>query len=194
MTLAAASQRQHHVPVEPGFWVMIFADMTVFATLFAAFVVRRHESPDTFAAFAAGAAELDKGIGLANTFVLLTSSLFVARAVVLFRSGAPSRARTNIISGLVLGIVFVGLKTVEYTQKIAAGITVSTSRFFEFYFSFTGLHLLHVVIGIGLLGFLCARGRDPEWAGTAVVEGVGCYWHMVDLLWLMLFSLFYLVP
>ena len=94
---------------------------------------------------------------------------------------------------LVCGLGFVLLKAIEYGQKIAAGITPLTSDFFMYYFAFTGIHLLHVLIGIGaLLLAISAAARPAAPSQLIVVECAGLFWHLVDLLWIILFALFYL--
>ncbi|MEX1666745.1 cytochrome c oxidase subunit 3 [Zhongshania arctica] len=187
-----------HVPVEAGFWVLIFGDLVVFGAMFVAFMLRRFESPETYQVFVDGSQSLNQGVGLINTLVLLTSSFFVARAVILYRSGKPSASANALLSGLALSLLFVFFKLFEYVEKINAGIGVTSSRFYEFYFTFTGIHLMHVLIGACLLTWLRSRCKQEAANGSSssigLLEGVGVYWHMVDLLWLLLFSLFYLVP
>lgn len=174
---------------EPGIWVLIGGELAVFSTFFLVFSYYRGLDPEVFAA---GHARLDHAIGLANTLILLTSSLFVAlgvQRVRLGRAGAAIRFRL----ALVCGLAFAGLKVLEYGQKIAAGITPLTSDFFMYYFAFTGVHLLHVLIGSGgLLLAIGAAARPASPRQLMVVECAGLFWHLVDLLWIILFALFYL--
>jgi nitric oxide reductase NorE protein len=184
-----------HVPVEPGFWVAVFMDLAVFSAFFIAILVRRFESDASYQEFATSAQSLDQGIGLANTLVLVTSSLFVARAVVLLRALETTRARRQLMLGILLGCSFIGLKFYEYYEKLGAGTTATSNDFYNLYFVTTGLHLFHVFIGVLLLTFIL-KGTGKEIEGGisfAWVEAGGCYWHMVDLLWFVLFALFYLV-
>lgn len=191
-------KRGHHIPVEPAFWTLIFGDLIVFGAMFIAFIVRRFESADTYQVFVEGSDSLNQSIGFANTLILLTSSFFVARAVVYYRAGKAAAAEKELLKGLLFSLGFVLLKAYEYYQKIDQGIGVTSSRFYEFYFTFTGIHLMHVVIGAVLITYLKTRcraeSRGDAGPGIGLVEGVACYWHMVDLLWLVLFSLFYLIP
>ena len=187
---------ERRVPVEPDFWLLIFGDLTVFSVMFIAFMLRRFESAETHAVFSMGAESLNQPIGLTNTLILLTSSYAVVLALSHYRSGDLRRMIRSIGIAIVCGLGFVCLKIVEYTEKINQGITVTEDRFFELYFTFTGIHLLHVVIGICLLTTVAYRTfvkKQDAFSTPGFIEGVACYWHMIDLLWLMLFSLFYLL-
>jgi nitric oxide reductase NorE protein len=198
MSEANFIKKGSHVPVEPAFWTLVFGDLLVFGAMFILFIVRRFESSETYQAFIDGSHSLNQGVGFANTLILLTSSFFVARAVTLFRGGKILLAEKELVIGLIFSLGFVALKAYEYFEKVSSGIGVTTSRFYEFYFTFTGIHLLHVVIGAALITYLITRCRaerqGTEGCGLGMFEGVACYWHMVDLLWLILFSLFYLIP
>ncbi|MBA0126846.1 cytochrome c oxidase subunit 3 [Haloechinothrix sp. YIM 98757] len=179
-----------HVPAERGMWLFLLADMTVFALFFGAYLWEfgsaRHE-------FTADAAALPVPVGFVNTLVLLTSSFLVVRAVEAHRSGAFGRAR-RFLGGTLAGAgTFAGLKLVEYALEIAAGHGLTTSPFFMYYFVITGVHLMHVAIGTTLLVAwrrALAPGKAPY--GPRWAEGVAGYWHMVDLLWLIIFSLLYI--
>ena len=172
-------------------WVLIFGDMAMFAFVFADYLADRANDADVYRR---AQATLDRNLGALNTLLLLTSSLLVAQAVRRMRAGA--RGAALMIGGaLVCALGFVGVKVVEYHDKLHAGLRPSTNGFFTFYYVLTGLHLFHVVLGIGVLLFLVVQARRPVLAGQrlAWVEGGACFWHMVDLLWIMLFPLLYLV-
>ena len=184
------------VPVEPDFWLLIFGDLTVFSVMFVAFMLRRFESAETHTVFSMGAESLNQPIGLTNTLILLTSSYAVVLALSHYRLGDLQRMIRFICIAIICGLGFVFLKIIEYTEKINQGITVTQDRFFELYFTFTGIHLLHVVIGISLLtivGYRASVKKHDAFTSPGFIEGVACYWHMIDLLWVMLFSLFYLL-
>lgn len=177
------------IPGEVGIWVLIGGELLAFSAFFLVFAYYR--GLDT-ALFDAGREQLDHRIGLVNTLILLTSSLFVALGVVRVREGRPGAARWFRLA-LACGGGFAALKAVEYGQKVAAGITPLTNDFFMYYFAFTGIHLLHVVIGSGALLFaIGATGREPSESRTMIVECTAIFWHLVDLLWIILFALFYL--
>ena len=186
MAEAGAARR---VPGEAGIWVLIGGELFAFSAFFLVFAYYRGLDP---ASFSAGHRLLDHGIGLANTLILLTSSLFVALGVQRVRDGREGAAFWFRL-GLLCGGAFALLKVVEYGQKFTAGITPLTSDFFMYYFAFTGVHLLHVVIGSGALIFaIGASRRAPSASRTMIAECAAIFWHLVDLLWIILFALFYL--
>jgi nitric oxide reductase NorE protein len=181
-----------HIPGEAGIWLLIFGEMSFFSSLFVGFLYYR-----TFevAAFTASQRELSKAIGLTNTLLLLTSSLFVAFAVRAVSRGRTAAAPRLFLAALACGIGFILLKGFEYHELIAAGIAVNSNVFFGFYFALTGLHLAHVLIGSGLLAALAIFSRRPPAKPShfMLIESGGCFWHMVDLLWIIIFPLLYLV-
>jgi nitric oxide reductase NorE protein len=138
---------------------------------------------------------LHLGVGLANTLVLLTSSLFVVVALGAVRSGARSTARSAVVAAMACGGVFIALKVFEYHALVSAGHGVGANHFYLYYFILTGVHLFHVCVGMAVLTFLLTQTRQTELSETrmAVVEGGACFWHLVDLLWIVLFPLLYLV-
>lgn len=177
------------VPGEVGIWVLIGGELAAFSAFFLVFAQYRGLDPQLFQS---SHLLLDRGIGLANTIILLTSSLFVALGVQRVRDGRDGAALW-LKAALACGGAFAALKIFEYSQKVAAGITPLTDDFFMYYFAFTGVHLLHVVIGSGALAFAiasCRREASPT--RTLIVECAGIFWHLVDLLWIILFALFYL--
>jgi nitric oxide reductase NorE protein len=188
----AVKEERTHIPGEVGVWVLIFGEMTVFASIFASFLYYR--SFDV-AGFTAAQAHLTKAIGLANTLLLLTSSLFVAKGVQAARRGEVARAPRLFATGLVCALGFIALKSLEYYALFAQGIAIDSHTFFNFYFGLTALHLGHVIIGSIFLGLLTmATGRPlAKPMHYALVESAGCFWHMVDLLWIVIFPLLYLV-
>jgi nitric oxide reductase NorE protein len=181
-----------HVPGEPGIWVFVLADMCVFAAFFGVFLVARiHESQ----LFAASRPELTVPFGLVNTIVLLTSSLFVAFAVRRLRAGDRSTATKLVTGAMACGVVFLVIKVVEYSEKVAHGIFPTTNDFFLYYFIFTGIHAVHVILGlVGLTVVRFVVNRPTPGANDQRTAEIGAtFWHMVDLLWVVLFPLFYLV-
>jgi nitric oxide reductase NorE protein len=189
---ALGRKARGHVPGETGVWLLLFGEMSVFATLFASYLA--HRAADT-PVFAASQAQLSKPIGLANTLLLLTSSLFVAMGV-----RAAGRARTEatprfFAGGLACGVTFIALKGVEYHGLVSRGVSIASNAFFGYYFGLTALHLGHVVVGCVILGALTLTTRRPltRLSSHALIESAGCFWHMVDLLWIVIFALLYLV-
>mgnify|MGYP000939478147 CR=1 FL=1 len=186
------SQAGRHIPGEAGLWLLIFGEMSFFTALFGAFLRARGADP---AGFDLARAALSRTTGIANTLVLLTSSLLVAKAVEAVRSGDTARAPRLFRAGLGCALGFVALKGLEYTSLFSQGVTLGSHPFFGFYFGLTALHLGHVVIGSAFLLLLSRFTRRPlaKPSHFALVESAGVFWHMVDLLWLVIFALLYLV-
>lgn len=185
------SDEKTAAPGEEGLWVFIFGDLILFYVFFATYMVARGRALQIFEL---SQDQLDGGLGLLNTLLLLTSSLFVAQAVAAVRSGGV-RGRAFLVAAIVCGAAFLGVKVIEYGTKIAAGITLNTNIFFTYYYMLTAIHALHVTIGLGVLIFTLRRfGRDGRFvAPLGLIEGGGAFWHLVDLLWIFLFAILYLV-
>jgi nitric oxide reductase NorE protein len=181
-----------HIPGELGLWIFILWDMTLFALIMLVFLWERRSDRATFTE---SAHQLIQPIGAVNTLILLLSSYLVVRALFAHRVGRHLQARRLVFGAIGCAAVFAGLKVVEYSSEISAGHTPASGMFFRFYFILTGLHLLHVIIGTGLLtAWQVTLQRRRPWAGTQkLAEGIASYWHMVDLLWVAIFALVYLV-
>jgi len=182
-----------HVPGEEGAWIFILGDMCVFGVFFATFLHARISDP---ARFALDQSELNQNFGAINTVLLLVSSLFVVLASRAIQSSRQRRLAPRLfaVAGL-CGAAFLAIKIVEYAEKINHGITPQTSEFFMYYFVLTGLHAFHLVIGLVVLTVLFKLSQKPEMTKNqrSFFEGGACFWHMVDLLWLVLFPLIFLV-
>jgi nitric oxide reductase NorE protein len=180
------------IPGEEGVWIFILGDMTVFAVFFIVYLVERSKQIDLFVA---SQATLNKNFGAINTVFLLISSLFVVLAVHAMRSAQRLLAQRFIVGAFLCGIAFIVVKIFEYHEKIAADEIPTTNGFYLLYFVLTGLHLFHLVIGLAVLTALWFLARRPEVSKNqwAFFEGGACFWHMVDLLWLVLFPLIFLV-
>jgi nitric oxide reductase NorE protein len=181
---------RNHVPGEEGVWVFIGGDLIAFAVFFVTYAVAQRQEP---VLFETAQGLLDRGLGLLNTLILLTSSLCVALAVAAVRRHDP-RARFLLLGAIGLGAGFVVVKAFEYSAKIAQGFTLNTNSFSIYYYMFTGIHLVHVLIGLGALCFTLSRfDRTGGTPSLALIEGSGAFWHLVDLLWIVLFALLYLL-
>jgi nitric oxide reductase NorE protein len=180
------------VPGEAGVWVFIFGDITFFACLFVAYLDSRRTNLELFGS---SRELLDRNFGVANTLVLLTSSLFVVLAGRHFQDHNRRSAGRWFAAALGCGAVFVALKAVEYQAEIVAGRTLTSNVFFTFYYLLTGLHLLHLILGMAVLTYLfvISRRDDSTRWHTVAIEGGSCYWHMVDFLWIVIFPLLYLI-
>jgi nitric oxide reductase NorE protein len=172
------------LPGDPMIWVLIFSELAVFGLFLGAFVVARLVQP---ALFGSGQAVLDSSLAGLNTVVLVSSGWAAARATQAARSGARRIARRWLFAAMALGGLFIAVKLAEYAREIGGGIGLETSPFFTLYFLLTGFHLLHVALGIVILGVVCAR------AEAANVETATAFWHMVDLVWIAMFPIIYLV-
>lgn len=181
--------RRRHVPGEAELWILILGDLAVFTVFFGVLGWQHRTDP---ASYADGQAGLATGLGLLNTVLLLTGSAFVASALGAARRGRWAAARQGYRAGIVCGLGFVAVKAVEYAGH--AGETVDA--FLSSYFVFTGIHLLHVLVGLVCLSVAARRCRDAaaweEPVSERLLEGLGVYWHLVDLLWIVLFVLLYL--
>lgn len=180
-----------HIPGEPGLWVLIFGDLSVFSVFFVVYMRAYTKQRDLFEA---SHHLLDRRLGLLNTLLLLTSSWLVARAVEAVRANVPG-ARARLTAGMACGLGFVVVKAFEWHAKVDAGLTLNHNAFFIYYFMLTGIHLVHVVLGLGVL--LMVRSRfdaQGNWTGSvAFAEGGAAFWHLVDLLWIVIFALLYLI-
>ncbi|MES2492821.1 MAG: cytochrome c oxidase subunit 3 [Pseudomonadota bacterium] len=178
-------------PGTEGIWTFVFIDMIVFSLIFLVFLSEKWRVP---AVFNAGYVHLDFKFGLANTLVLLTSSLFMAKAVEAARHADGARVRARLALCMGCGALFGLNKVIEYQAKIAAGLNPATDSFFSFYYFVTGAHFLHVLGGLVFVGHCFARARsdagNPDYLRK--LENTGLFWHFVDLLWLFIFPLFYL--
>lgn len=177
-------------PGEAGVWVLIGGELLIFALLFGAFVVTWGDHPEDFRS----AGVTHEELGAANTVVLLTSSLFAALAANAARAGATARARRLVLATAAMGVVFAVVKGWEYSDLLGNGFMPTTDSFAMYYYVLTGLHLLHVAIGLLVLAFVVTqlqKAGSGVWAARHVGSGIS-YWHMVDLIWVLLFPLLYL--
>jgi nitric oxide reductase NorE protein len=172
------------LPGDPMMWVLVFSELVAFGLFLGAFIVARAVSP---AVFASGQTELDLTLAGYNTIVLVTSGWAAAKGAASARADQGRRARLWLFLAMALGGAFVTIKLVEYAREIGGGIGLETSVFFTLYFLLTGFHLLHVCLGIVILAVVCRRA-DPAHVETGTV-----FWHMVDLVWIVMFPIVYLV-
>ncbi|MDH6244297.1 cytochrome c oxidase subunit 3 [Mycobacterium sp. OTB74] len=177
------------LPGDSHMWVMVLGDMVIFAGYFIVFVIYRAMNRQEFLL---AQQHLDITVGVTNTVVLVTSSWFVARAVQAVRAGQPDKSVRLILAGGVGGVLFIGLKSYEWVRKIIAGHT-NSEMFYSFYYVITGVHMIHVLIGLIVLGVLVRELRNPAARRPWMVEAGATYWHMVDLLWVIIFALFYVM-
>jgi len=181
-----------HLPGEVGIWVLILGDMTVFALFFGVFMhYRGHEA----ALFRHSQATLNQSYGAINTLLLLTSSLFVVLGVGAVRRRMHAVAPKLFVLAFVCGLGFSLIKVLEYSAKARHGISLNTNDFYMYYFVLTGIHFFHLLIGMGVLVFMwrLSLRRPASDKQITYLEAGASYWHMVDLLWIVLFPLIYLM-
>ncbi|MGU3501075.1 cytochrome c oxidase subunit 3 [Mycobacterium sp. C31M] len=181
-------QLRNRIPGESSMWFFVIGDLLIFGAYFVAYVYYRGQDQQLFLE---SQARINLDIGAANTVVLLTSSLFVALGTSAARAGRTADGVRLFAIALAIGAVFPVLKIFEYVPEIAAGVTPGTNLFFMYYFVMTGLHLCHVMLGLVILAFVIANLRAKP--NISFFETGATYWHMVDLLWLVLFALLYLM-
>jgi len=187
-----------------GMWVFLVTEVLFFGGLFMVYTVYRTWYPE---AFAAGSRELDVALGTINTAVLITSSLTMALAVRAAQLGQRRALMLFLAATMILGGVFLGIKSLEYYHKFVEhhvpGPTFQFEKeyfrhaqiFFSLYFLMTGLHALHMIIGFGIMLWMLIWA----WNGTITkdyfspIEISGLYWHFVDIVWIFLFPLLYLI-
>ena len=187
-----------------GMWVFLVTEVLFFGGLFATYCVYRNWYPG---AFAAGSHELSIALGGVNTAVLITSSLTMALAVHAAQTGERRLLLLFLAATMMLGGVFLGIKGVEYYDKFAhhhvpgpafhfdGEYAKQAQIFFSLYFMMTGLHALHMFIGLGIMTVMLIWA----WRGTMTpdyyspIEISGLYWHFVDIVWIFLFPLLYLI-
>jgi cytochrome c oxidase subunit 3 len=196
--------KQQHEAATLGMWTFLATEVLFFGGLFLGYAVYRHAYS---AAWVEGSHHLKEYLGAINTGVLLTSSLTVALAVHFTHHHRRTATLLSLIATLILGFAFLGIKGTEYTLEWKEHLVPAFNFAFEgdharqvqlfmcFYFIMTLLHATHMLVGIGLLTFLSIqiyRGRYVD-GNPNTVEVIGLYWHFVDLVWIFLFPLLYLV-
>jgi len=184
--------KPRRLPGVDGVWVAIGADSVIFAILFGSFMQARQQDPIVFEA---SRHTLNMNLGGIDTLILLTSSWSVALAIQALKRGLVDRVPRYLLGGVLTGLMFMVSKSIEYFQKFAAGIRPATNDFYMWYFTLTGIHLLHVVFGTSLLTYLWINSRRGAYSSSnrVVPECVASYWHLVDLLWIVIFPLLYLM-
>jgi nitric oxide reductase NorE protein len=173
---------------EGSMWAFVLGDLLIFGVYFVIFMVARAREQEVFLQ---SQQHLNQNIGVLNTLVLLASSWFVARGVQAARAGDHGRAMRLTSYGGACGVLFLLVKVFEWSTEISQGHTLASNGFFAFYFVLTGVHLLHVVMGLIVVGVVLRELRNPALCRVSVVETGAVYWHMVDLLWLAVFALLY---
>jgi cytochrome c oxidase subunit III len=185
-----------------GMWMFIFTELLLFGGLFIVYSVYRYRNQE---AFSIAARELNLTIGIINTVILMASAACIGMATVAIRQGKKKLTLAMIGASFVLGIIFLVNKYFEWDLKITHGLFPGSEHlhelgngdtlFFGLYFFMTGLHALHLLIGLVFMGFMAVFvSRKKINSGNHVqLDNCSLYWHLVDLIWIFLFPLFYLI-
>ena len=170
-------------------WIIIFLELITFGMALIAFAYYGSQEPELFHQ---SKLQLNPTIGAINTLFLLTSGLFMANAVHFYRQGNTKKTSLFFKLAMLGGLLFLALKSFEYYTKITHGITLGTNTFFTFYWMLTGFHIIHVFIGLIIL-FFTNRSINKNKAELEDVEASATFWHMCDIIWLLLFPILYLL-
>jgi cytochrome c oxidase subunit 3 len=198
------SSEQQRESASLGMWVFLVTEVMFFGGLFLAYILYRWSWP---AAFAVASHHLDVGLGTFNTAVLIGSSFTMALAVRAAQLGNRRSIAVFLVLTMILGSIFLGIKGYEYHHKYVehlipgAGFEFPGSEpghsemFFCLYFAMTGLHALHMIIGLGVLFVMLVLSLRGRFSSTYYnpIECAGLYWHFVDIVWIFLFPLLYLI-
>jgi len=198
------SSEQQFDAAKLGMWLFLITEILLFSGMFVAYAVYRIWYPETYAE---AATELNPWLGGLNTLVLLTSSLTVALSINCAMRDDRSGIVRNLILTVALAGVFMVVKYFEYSHKFHLGIfpggnytfegleAAHVPIFFSIYFVMTGIHGVHVLVGMGLLSWLAVRAHRGDFNSEyyTPVELSGLYWHLVDIIWIFLFPLLYLI-
>ncbi len=198
------SAEHEYESAKQGIWLFMATEILMFGAIFAAYAIFHSLYPSMFAE---GASHLDWRMGFINTCVLLVSSWTMAMAIQSLQSGKGKNAAPYLIVTLLCGAGFMVIKYLEYTHKFHLGLYPgkwftyegaqhsNLALYFSFYFVMSGLHGIHVLLGMGLITWVLIRtmrGEFDEHYYTPV-EGVGIFWHIIDLIWIYLFPILYLI-
>jgi cytochrome c oxidase subunit 3 len=189
-----------------GIWLFMVTEILMFGGLFVGYAIFHNIYPEMFSE---GARQLNWVMGFINTMVLITSSLTMALGIYYCQTNQKSKAVMNLAMTILCGAIFMVIKFFEYKAKFEHGFLpgrfldlhhthaehANLGMYFGFYFCMTGLHGIHVLVGMGLISWVLIRTAKGEFGPDyyTPVEGVGIFWHIVDLIWIFLFPLLYLI-
>ena len=180
------------LPGDLAIWFFIFMELLVFGIFFIAYAVMRVQNIEMFNHYQL---TLNRELGAANTLLLITSSYFVVRAVHAIKLNKVKQCIYWLYAALGGGLGFLVLKSIEYADKFSEGISLSTNTFYMFYLSLTMFHFLHVILGMVILFAVAIKAQRGAYSAHdhIGVETGASYWHMVDLVWIVLFPLVYIM-
>ena len=194
MSLIPASLlvKKQDLPGDLALWILILAELGVFSLFFVSYGFVRLNNLEMFAE---GYQHLNRVAGLINTIALITSSYFVVRAVIAIKENNSAACSFWLKLAFFTGCIYVGVKVWEYSETFGAGYSLHTNTFYMFYFLLTFFHFAHVLLGMAILLILANKTKKGDYCADnhSGIESGASYWHMVDLLWIVLFPLVYVI-
>ncbi|MFT6910672.1 MAG: nitric oxide reductase NorE protein [Oleiphilaceae bacterium] len=180
------------LPGDLAIWLLILAELAVFSIFFIAYGFVRMDNPEMFAE---AYQHLNRLAGLINTLALITSSYFVVRAVLAIKNNQSKECSVWLNWALLAAMVFVVVRIWEYSETMSLGYSVHTNVFYMFYFLLSFFHFAHVLIGMVMLFAVSRKAKRGSYSidDYSGVESGASYWHMVDLLWIIIFLLVYVI-
>lgn len=180
------------LPGDLAIWIFIFAELLVFALFFIGYVITRSYNIDLFNE---SQLTLNAHIGAINTVLLISSSYFVVHSIRAIDRNNINKSAIGMLLAIICACLFLILKSYEFYGKFSAGITLSTNTFYMFYLSLTFFHYMHVILGLVILVALWVNIRSGKYTADSKhgLESGAAYWHMVDLVWIVMFPLVYVI-
>ncbi len=180
------------LPGDLAMWFFILAELTVFAIFFFGYCWMYYANTELYIA---GQATLHPVAGLINTLALITSSYLVAMAMIAAKQGSAKLCQRGLLAAILVSLIYLASKLWEYNILFGEGYSLSTNSFYMFYFFITGFHFMHVLLGMVILAIMTLSLRESDYVtnNLSSLESGACYWHMVDLVWIILFPLMYVI-
>ncbi|HLV70708.1 MAG TPA: cytochrome c oxidase subunit 3 [Xanthomarina sp.] len=172
-------------------WIIVYLELLTFGAVLVAMALYSKDEPSIFHE---SRLQLNTAFGAINTLFLLVSGFFMALTVTALKVSNLSKSKIYLKLTMFGGLLFLGLKSIEYVDKIEAGLTIGYNTFFSFYWMLTLFHVIHVLVGLVILASVFRTMiKNPEKLMMEDVEASATFWHMCDLIWLLLFPVIYLV-
>ena len=189
-TMARVEDEERLENVAFGMWLFIGSEIMFFTPFFAMYIIMRNAHPELWHLHM-----LNVPIASVNTFILVFSSLFMTNAVNASKEGDGAKTANNLWLTALCGLAFLGLKAIEYSGEIKEGLLPSSNLFYSCYYTMTGFHGLHILIGVVVMAVLAMRARRGDFTKTynSPIEVCGLYWCLVEVVWFFLFPVLYLV-
>ena len=180
------------LPGDLAIWFFIFAELLVFAVFFIIYSIQRLQHIELFNQYQA---TLNKESGAVNTILLITASYFVVRAVQSIKADEVEQCIKWLYASLAMGAGFLAIKSYEFYSKFSVGVDLNTNDFYFFYISLTFFHFLHVILGMIIIFAVIIFAKKGKYSAKehTGIETAASYWHMVDLVWITLFPLVYII-